>query len=84
MDGILYGMNKSEVMNTLGEPTRSIVEGKKEYLIYNLTANYWEYINNMRRPYYVLLVDGKVEDFGKLTDEIPVKYTPFVIAPATR
>ncbi|MBW2476463.1 MAG: hypothetical protein JRE16_04260 [Deltaproteobacteria bacterium] len=53
------GMTKAEAIQQLGKPVSVTGNGKEEYLYYVPVNRFWE-------RYYVYLVDGKVEAYGRL------------------
>lgn len=67
---ISLGMSKAEVINILGTPDSVSANKGVEYLSYTLrtetsfTRNTWGYQSN----YFVRLVDGKVESYGRVGD----------------
>lgn len=63
MNKISMGMNKSQVVTVLGEPASVSAKGEIEYLHFNL----FEYGAGLSH-FYVRLVSGKVESFGRVGD----------------
>jgi hypothetical protein len=63
MNAVRLGMSKADVLVVLGKPTSTSAQGTTEYLRYR-------YAVPMHGPeeYYVRLVAGKVEAFGKVGD----------------
>ena len=62
---ISLGMTKEEVIKKLGNPTSVSAQGGCEYLNYSLAE---DLIVDRGTPYYVRLVDGKVESYGRAGD----------------
>lgn len=63
MNKISMGMNKSQVVAVLGEPASVSAKGDIEYLNFHL----FEYGAGLSH-FYVRLVSGKVESFGRVGD----------------
>lgn len=65
---VRIGMSKEEVLKVMGSPKSTSAQDRAEYLVYFLfeqvspigSGGYWRY--------YVRLVDGKVESFGRFGD----------------
>ncbi|MGE4488422.1 MAG: SHOCT domain-containing protein [Kiritimatiellales bacterium] len=69
MNMVGLGMTKAEVIQTLGKPVSVSAQGKAEYLNYSLCEKGWPSTScNITTPYYVRLVDGKVESYGRMGD----------------
>ena len=69
MNMVGLGMTKAEVIQTLGKPVSVSAQGKAEYLNYSLCEKGWPSPScNITTPYYVRLVDGKVESYGRMGD----------------
>ena len=70
---VRIGMPKDEVLKVMGPPKSTSAQDRAEYLIYFLfeqvspigSGGYWRY--------YVRLVDGKVESFGRFGDFDTIK-----------
>ncbi len=62
------GMTKEQVIAVKGEPYERSVNGGTEYLIYatGFTDIYGQFV--VDEQYYVRLVEGKVDSFGKVGD----------------
>jgi hypothetical protein len=68
MNRLSVGMTKQEVCSALGNPDSSASPGGGiDILRYELTTKERPY-GRISREYYVKLVDGKVESFGKMGD----------------
>jgi hypothetical protein len=73
MNDLSVGMTKAEVIKTLGQPESTSANSGVEYMVYNLSIR-------IARPgealapipitdkYFVRLVGGKVESYGRLGD----------------
>ena len=59
MQNIDLGMTKAEVMQQMGKPNNVSGSGNEEYLWYTPINRFWE-------RYYVHIVNGKVEAYGRL------------------
>ncbi len=55
------GMTKTEVMRQMGKPNSVSGSGNEEYLYYLPYNRFWE-------RYYVYVVNGKVQAYGRLGD----------------
>lgn len=61
------GMNKKQVLGQLGRPSSVTGSGSEEYLYYVPLNRFWE-------RYYVYLVNGRVQAYGRLGAQTdPVK-----------
>ena len=60
MNQLKLGMTKQEVIEAIGEPTSTSAKRNTEYLNYRLTADGF-----YSDSYYVRLLDGKVESYGR-------------------
>lgn len=67
---ISVGMDKTEVLNRLGKPTRVAVQGGVEYFEYESFENSgWDWKGKRNFKWmFVRLVQGKVESFGRKGD----------------
>lgn len=63
LNQIQLGMTKTQVVETIGAPTSTSEMGNMVYLKYRLHS---EWIFSER--YYVRLVDGKVDAYGRVGD----------------
>jgi hypothetical protein len=63
------GMTKDEVIAAMGQPDSVAAQGRNEDLNYSLKDdNGW-----FNRPYYVRLVDGRVESYGMANQITPIR-----------
>ena len=63
---VQMAMSKPEVIDIMGTPVSTSASGKIEYLNYSLLEATGP--GNWPRPYYVRLIDGKVDSYGRLGD----------------
>jgi len=65
---VKIGMTKEEVITVMGKPASVSAQGRTEYLNYSLSETDDEAFYGITRPYYVRLIDGRVDSFGRLGD----------------
>ncbi|MFH1622824.1 MAG: hypothetical protein ABIA97_06900, partial [Candidatus Omnitrophota bacterium] len=65
MGAVSLGMTKGEVIKVLGKPFSVSGQGNTEYLTYNDRSGIY---GDFTVPYFVRLIDGKVESYGKAGD----------------
>ena len=58
-------MKEQEVRAILGKPTSKSANGKVEYLNYSLFESVWD---RKGTPYFVRMVEGRVDAFGRTGD----------------
>ena len=63
--GINIGMTETEIVSRLGKPDSVAVKGDTKYFEY---VSYWGLDRNDYQQWFVRLIDGKVESFGKMGD----------------
>lgn len=68
LNGIQLGMSKAEVIERLGQPVSISAQNKTEFLNYKLTETETDAKYEWVKPYYVRLIDGKVESYGRVGD----------------
>ena len=69
MNKLMLGMTKLQVIDVMGEPDSTAAQAGTEYLKYNLWKDYWDRSpGNYSEPYFVRLVDDKVESYGRMGD----------------
>jgi hypothetical protein len=69
MNQLRVGMTKSEVTSILGSPNSTASPGGGvEILRYNLSTTPEDAQRGITDPYFVRLVNGRVESFGKMGD----------------
>jgi hypothetical protein len=71
MNRLSVGMSKAQVYAVLGEPLSTGAQDGTQVLRYRLASSSWG--SSSTEPYYVRLVDGKVESYGRLGDFDSVK-----------
>ncbi|WP_163321641.1 SHOCT domain-containing protein [Draconibacterium mangrovi] len=62
------GMTKESVISAMGEPNSSSVTGNTEYLHYKLSETSDDALYGFYTDYYVKVVNGKVDSYGRLGD----------------
>lgn len=62
------GLTREEVISILGKPISVSAQGGCEYLNYSLSETDNDAMRGWTRPYYVRLVNGRVESFGRTGD----------------
>ena len=74
MNLLSIGMTKAEVISKLGRPSSARAIKGTEYLVYNLAPPEAIFVNENALPeYFVRIVDGKVDAYGKAGDFDSVK-----------
>jgi hypothetical protein len=68
MNLISLGMTKAEVIKQLGRPVSVSAQSGVEYLNYRFAETGDDDFYGNYTPYYVRIVDGKVESYGRLGD----------------
>ena len=75
LNGVSLGMTKAEVIQNVGVPESASAQGNVEYLKYICTGGFNSRISNGACydrggavEYFVRLVNGKVESYGKVGD----------------
>ena len=69
LNGISLGMTKPEVIRTLGNPAFVSAKDNVEFLRYTCSFGYLTIeCNELNQGYFVRLVNGKVESYGKVGD----------------
>jgi hypothetical protein len=67
------GMTKSEVIAAMGQPISVAAQGRNEDLNYSISDDSGSAFYQVYRPYYVRLVDGRVESFGHAGQITPIR-----------
>ncbi len=65
---VKIGMTRAEVISNIGKPASVSAKGKMEYLNYSLSETGDHALYGITTPYYVRLIDGRVESYGRLGD----------------
>lgn len=68
ISALKLGMTKDNVLAVMGDPVSISAQGNAEYLNYALSENSDDAFMGITRPYYVRLVNGRVESFGRTGD----------------
>jgi len=69
MNHLSVGMTKQEVIAVMGEPDSTSAKGGVEYMSYSLWRDFWDRRpGDYSDPFYVRLVKGKVESYGRTGD----------------
>ena len=68
MTNVSLGMSKDEVIKKIGKPVSVSAQGGTEYLHYRFSETGDDDFHGITTPYYVRLVDGKVESYGCMGD----------------
>ena len=66
--GVRLGMTKQEVIAVMGPPASVSAQGRSEYLNYALSETDDQAFYGVTRPYYVRLIDGRVDSYGRTGD----------------
>ncbi len=66
--GVRLGMTKQEVIAVMGPPASVSAQGRTEYLNYALSETDDHAFYGITKPYFVRLVDGRVESYGRTGD----------------
>ncbi|MBP9855124.1 MAG: hypothetical protein KBD53_09695 [Candidatus Omnitrophica bacterium] len=68
MNNITLDMTRDEVVKILGKPVSTSAEPGVELLNYKFSETSTEELGGKYTPYYVRIVDGKVESYGRVAD----------------
>lgn len=68
ISGVQLGMAKNEVFRVMGNPISVSAQAGSEYLNYALSETPDDAFRGWTKRYYVRLVDGKVESYGRTGD----------------
>ncbi|MDP3462164.1 MAG: SHOCT domain-containing protein [Bacteroidales bacterium] len=68
INNVSIGMTKNDVIQKMGNPKSTSSKGNVEYLNYKLTENGDAAFYGWYTDYFVRLVNGRVESYGKLGD----------------
>ncbi len=80
--GLRAGMTRAEAIAVMGSPNSVSAQAPYEYLNYTSSEVSPSGIGTMTRPYYVRLLDGKVDAFG-FTDQIGRTFLPSSVSTST-
>ena len=67
-NGLSLGMTKAQVLAVMGQPASTAADSEVEVLRYKLSATGHDAFHHRTEEYFVRLVSGKVERFGKAGD----------------
>lgn len=65
---INIGMNRDEVIQIIGNPLSISAQGNTEYLNYRFSETNDDAFRGLTSPYFVRIINGKVESFGRVGD----------------
>ena len=65
---INIGMTKDEVIKVMGKPVSISAKGGTEYLNYKLSETDDDAFRGWTSPYYVRIINGKVDSYGRTGD----------------
>jgi len=68
ISGVQLGMTKEQVIALMGKPVSSSAQGTYEYMNFALSETSDDALRGWTNPYYVRLVNGRVESFGRTGD----------------
>lgn len=68
MNKLQIGMTKSEVIKAMGPPASMSAKSGSVYLNYSLSETDDQAFYGFTKPYYVRLINGKVDSYGRLGD----------------
>lgn len=68
INSINLGMTKEDVINIMGKPASISAKEGTEYLNYSLSETDTQAYYGITKPYYVRIIDGKVDAYGRLGD----------------
>lgn len=68
MNRVSVGMTKQEVIRAVGNPNSTSAHGGTEYMAYKFWASDSDYFSNNETNYYVRLINGKVDSYGRQGD----------------
>lgn len=68
MNQVSLGMTKQQVVQALGPPISTSAKPGVEYLNYRFSETDIDERQNVTTPYFIRIVDGKVESYGRLGD----------------
>ena len=68
MNHVNLGMTKQEVIKVMGEPSSTSATEGVEYMNYDLYLTALRFGEYVSQPYYIRIVGGKVDSFGRKGD----------------
>ena len=75
INDVQIGMNKETVISTLGKPGSTSAKDGTEYLIYRFSETDDDAFIGLTTPYFVRLINGTVDSYGKQGDFDSTKTT---------
>jgi len=82
LNKVRIGMTRADIVALLGTPDSTSAQANIEYLTYYLVAS-TSYGPTRDQPYFVRLVDGKVESFGRFAPMFDLQNRPVTMSGAT-
>jgi hypothetical protein len=74
LNQVHIGMTRADIIALLGQPDSTSAQANIEYLTYYLMVNSSTYDREL--PYFVRIVDGKVESFGRFASMYDLQTRP--------
>lgn len=68
INAVNIGMTKDEVIKVMGKPVSISAKGGTEYLNYKLSETDDDAFRGWTSPYYVRIINGKVDSYGRTGD----------------
>lgn len=68
ISNVQIGMTKEDVIRVMGRPASTSAKDKIEYLNYSLSETNDQAFDGVTKPYYIRIVNGRVDSFGRLGD----------------
>ena len=68
INGLQIGMTKEQVITSMGKPVSISAKDGTEYLNYKLSETDDDAFRGWTSPYYVRLINGKVDSYGRTGD----------------
>lgn len=68
MNNLSIGMTKQEVISALGSPASTSAKEGVEYLNYRFSETDDQEFAGITSPYFVRIINGKVDSYGRLGD----------------
>ena len=65
---VQIGMAKEEVIKVMGRPASKSAKGNTEYLNYSLSETNDHAFYGITKPYFIRLINGRVDSYGRLGD----------------
>jgi outer membrane protein assembly factor BamE (lipoprotein component of BamABCDE complex) len=68
MNSLSVGMTKDEVLHIMGNPASTAASDGTEFLRYELSSTSEQAEYHITEEYYVRLIDGRVDSYGRMGD----------------